>query len=221
VARKLKYYPSVVLKPEDLNGQIDFVRVFGPPPARGQACPCESRGPGLVQIEIGTGKATFLLNQARAQPHINFLGIERANKYYRYAVDRIGRWGLNNVRIIRTDAATFLADFIPDSSVDCFHIYFPDPWPKRRHHKRRFLCAASLQHLIRCLKSDGQLRIATDHLDYFEWIQSLIAAQGESLEEIEFLPAAGAAPGELTGTNYERKYLKGQRPIYIIAVRKL
>jgi len=223
MARKLREYSFATLKLEDLDGQIDFVRVFG--------------RPGLVHIEIGTGKATFLLNQAKAQPHINFLGIERANKYYRYAIDRIGRWGLNNVRIIRTDAATFLADFVPDSSVDCFHIYFPDPWPKRRHHKRRFFCHANLQHLIRCLRSDGQLRIATDHLDYFEWIQSLIAAQSERpfgsasldfardrqgrLEEIEFPLPADASNGELTGTNYERKYLKDKRPIYTIAVRKL
>ncbi|MFQ6036319.1 MAG: tRNA (guanosine(46)-N7)-methyltransferase TrmB [Sedimentisphaerales bacterium] len=215
MARKLREYSFVTLKLEDLDGQIDFVEVFG--------------RPGPVHIEIGTGKATFLLNQARAQPHVNFLGIERANKYYRYAVDRIGRWALFNVRIIRADAATFLADFVPDSSVDCFHIYFPDPWPKRRHHKRRFFTSANLQHLIRCLKSDGQLRIATDHLDYFEWIQSLIAAQRERpfgyaqgrLEEIEFPLPAGASNGEWTGTNYERKYLKDQRPIYIIAVRKL
>jgi len=207
MARKLREYSFVTLKPEDLDGQIDFVRVFG--------------RPGLVHIEIGTGKATFLLNQAKAQPHVNFLGIERANKYYRYAVDRIGRWGLTNVRIIRTDATTFLADFVPEASVDCFHIYFPDPWPKRRHHKRRFFCHANLQHLIRCLRSDGQLRIATDHLDYFEWIQTLIAAQSERLQEIEFLLPAGAKNGEWTGTNYERKYLKDQRPIYIIAARKL
>jgi len=207
MARKLREYPFVTLKLEDLDGQIDFVRVFG--------------RPGPVHIEVGTGKATFLLNEAIAQPHINFIGIERANKYYRYAVDRIGRWGLTNVRIIRTDAAAFLADFIPDSSVDCFHIYFPDPWPKRRHHKRRFFCPANLEHLVGCLKTGGHLRIATDYLDYFEWIQSLIAAQSERLQEIEFLLPAGARSGELTGTNYERKYLKEQRPIYTIAVRKL
>ena len=132
MARILKEYPSVSLYPEDLSwglltedGKIDFVRIFG--------------RAGPVHIEIGTGKGTFLLNQARAQPGDNFLGIEWARKYYRYAVDRIGRWGLTNVRIIRTDAATFLADFIPDDSVECFHIYFPDPWPKKRHHKRRFI----------------------------------------------------------------------------------
>jgi tRNA (guanine-N7-)-methyltransferase len=207
MTRILKDYPSVALKCEDLDGKIDFVRIFGRP------CP--------VHIEIGTGKATFLLNEATAHPHVSFLGIERARKYYRYAVDRIGRWALKNVRIIRTDAVAFLADFVPDSSIDCFHIYFPDPWPKRRHHKRRFFCSANLEHLLRCLKAGGQLRIATDHAEYFEWIRELITAQDERLEEIEFLPAAGADTGEWTGTNYERKYMKKQIPIYTLSLRKI
>jgi tRNA (guanine-N7-)-methyltransferase len=167
MTRLLKDYPSVSLTPENLDGRIDFVRIFG--------------RSGPVHIEIGTGKATFLLNQARAQPDDNFLGIEWARKYYRYAVDRIGRWGLTNVRIIRT---------------------------------------ANLEQLLRCLKKDGQLRIATDHADYFEQIQKLIAVQDEELEEIEFFPTAGADRGEWVGTNFERKYIKDQRPIYTLAVRR-
>jgi len=205
MARILKEYPSITLKPEELDGKIDFVWVFG--------------RPGPVHIEIGTGKAAFLLNEARAHLEVNFLGIERASKYYRYAVDRIGRWGLTNVRIIRTDAAAFLANFIPDDSIDCFHIYFPDPWPKRRHNKRRFFCPANLEHLLRTLKTGGQLKIATDHIDYFQLIRELITAE-KRLEEIEFLPAAGADKGEWLGTNFERKYRKENRPIYTLAVRK-
>jgi len=220
MARILKEYPSVALhkeslglKPENLSwgilsedGKIDFVRIFG--------------RAGPVHIEIGAGKGTFLLNQASAQPGNNFLGIEWARKYYRHSVDRIGRWGLTNVRIIRTDAAAFLADFIGDNSVDCFHIYFPDPWPKKRHHKRRFICPANLEHLIRCLKSGGQLKIATDHADYFEQIKTVLTARNEKLQEIDFLPTAGAEASEWVGTNFERKYIKDQRPIYTIAVRK-
>lgn len=214
MARILKEYPSVALrkeslrlKPENLDGKIDFVRVFG--------------RVGPVHIEIGAGKGTFLLNQARAQPGNNFLGIEWARKYYRFAVDRIGRWGLTNVRIIRTDAVTFLVDFIPDNSVDCFHIYFPDPWPKKRHHKRRFICPANLEHLVRCLKTGGQLKIATDHANYFEQIKTVLTVWNEKLQEIDFLPTAGAEACEWVGTNFERKYLKDQRPIYTIAVRKI
>jgi tRNA (guanine-N7-)-methyltransferase len=206
MAKILKEYPSVALKPENLRGRIDFVQVFG--------------RAGPVHVEIGTGKATFLLNEAQARPDVNFLGIERANKYYRHAVDRIGRWGLANVRLIRTDAAAFLADFVRDSSVDCFHIYFPDPWPKRRHHKRRFLNEANFEQLVRCLVRDGLLRIATDHADYFQEIQRLAEAQRTQLQEIEFTPAAGAHEGELTGTNYERKYIKDRRQIYTIALKK-
>jgi tRNA (guanine-N7-)-methyltransferase len=211
MARILKEYPSVSLNPEDLNGKIDFVRIFG--------------RAGPVHIEIGTGKGTFLLNQAGAQPGDNFLGIEWARKYYRFAVDRIGRWGLTNVRIIRTDAAAFLADFVPDGSVECFHIYFPDPWPKKRHHKRRFICPANLEHLIRCLRTGGQLKIATDHAEYFEQIKQVLtvgAAQCAcpGFEQINFLPTAGAEASEWVGTNFERKYLKDQRPIYTLAVKK-
>ena len=206
MARILKDYPGVSIKLEDLDGKIDFLRIIG--------------RPGAVHVEIGAGKGTFLLNQAKAQPDDNFLGIEWARKYYRYAVDRIGRWGLTNVRIIRTDAAAFLSDYVPSNSVDCFHIYFPDPWPKKRHHKRRFICPGNLEHLIRCLKTGGQLRIATDHADYFEQIEKVTAARSDKLEEIDFLPTAGAKVGEWIGTNFERKYLKDQRPIYTIAVRK-
>jgi tRNA (guanine-N7-)-methyltransferase len=207
MVRVLKDYPSVALRPEDLDGKIDFIRIFG------------RKAP--VHIEVGTGKAGFLLAQARTQPGVNFLGIERAGRYYRYAVDRIGRWSISNVRIIRTDAAHFLAEFVTDSCVDCFHIYFPDPWPKKRHHKRRFFCQLNLEQLIRCLKPGGIIKTVTDHAEYFEHIQEVLSTQSSRIKEIDFSPAAGADEGEWVGTNFERKYLKEQSQIYTIAVRKL
>ncbi|MHC4569383.1 MAG: tRNA (guanine(46)-N(7))-methyltransferase TrmB, partial [Planctomycetota bacterium] len=180
MARTLKDYPEVSLKPENLDGKIDFVRLFG--------------RSGAIHIEIGSGKGTFLVGEAR-------------------------RWGLANVRIIRTDAAVFLAEHVPGESVDCFHIYFPDPWHKKRHNKRRLICPVNLEHFIRCLKTDGQIRIATDHADYFEQVKTVLATRSEQLEEIDFLRPAGAETGEYVGTNFERKYIKDQRPIYTIAVR--
>jgi len=204
--RTLKDYEHVSLRPEYPAGAVDFERIFG------RAAP--------VHIEIGSGKGTFLLNQARRAPEVNFLGIERANKYYRSAVDRIGRWGLGNIRIIRTDAAHFLTVHVGDSSVDCFHVYFPDPWPKKRHHKRRFVSGPNMAQMLRCLKTSGVIRIATDHADYFEQIEGVLRAYSQSLEKIEFPPAAGAEDGELTGTNYERKYIKDKRDIYTVAVKK-
>ena len=207
MGRILKGYPSVSLRLEDIGGKKFFDGIFG--------------RPGPIHIEIGTGKGGFLLNEAKNQPDANFLGIEWASRYYRYAVDRIGRWGLKNVRIIRTDAVFFLTDFVPDDFVDCFHIYFPDPWPKKRHHKRRFFCAVNMQQLLRALKTDGQLKVATDHAEYFEVIKGLITAENNTLEEIEFIPTASAEIGEWVGTNFERKYLKQNIQIYTLALRKI
>lgn len=211
MARILKDYPGVSLSGnpagQDVEEKIDFVQIFG--------------RSGPVHIEVGAGKGTFLLNQARALPDENFLGIEWTRKYYRYAVDRIGRWGLTNVRIIRTDAVGFIRACVPDGSVDSFHVYFPDPWPKKRHHKRRFISAGNLEHLIRSLKEGGQLRIATDHADYFEQMEWVVAARSDALERIEFPRPVGADPGEWTGTNFERKYLQDQRSIYALAARRI
>ena len=206
MTRILKDYPEISLKPENVDGKIDFTRLFG--------------RVGPVHIEIGAGKGTFLVNQAKVQPDDNFLGIEWARRYYRYAVDRIGRWDMTNVRIIRTDAAVFIADSVPDDSVDCFHIYFPDPWHKKRHNKRRLICPENLENLIRCLKTGGQLRIATDHADYFEQIKTVLAVRSDQLEEIDFVRPDDAQEGEYAGTNFERKYIKDQRPIHTIAVKK-
>jgi tRNA (guanine-N7-)-methyltransferase len=125
------------------------------------------------------------------------------------------------VRVIRTDAGHFLANFIPSDSIDCFHIYFPDPWPKRRHHKRRFFCPANLQQLLRTLKTAGCIKVATDSAEYFELITELFEANKHRLEPTEFLPTAGAQPGEWVGTNFERKYVKQKRPIYTVAVGKI
>ena len=78
----------------------------------------------------------------------------------------------------------------------------------------------NLEHLVRCLKNGGQLRIATDHADYFEQIKTVLAARDDILEKIDFAPAAGADTGEWVGTNFERKYLKDNRPIYTLATKK-
>ena len=177
-----------------------------------------------LHLEIGSGKGTFLLNQARLHPQCNFLGIEWARKYYLYSVDRMRRWQITNVRIIRADAREFIAAYLPNECITGFHIYFPDPWPKKRHHKRRFFQPAILSQVVRCLISDGQLRTATDHAEYFEIISDLLLNHPETarhFEPIEFFPAAAAETGEWVGSNFERKYLKEGRNIHTLALRKI
>jgi tRNA (guanine-N7-)-methyltransferase len=203
----LREYPDAVLNLGKFPGKIDFAQVFG--------------RAGPVHIEIGCGRGTFLAHEAQARPQIDFIGIERALKYFRHSVDRIGRRGLTNVRIVWADAETFLRDFVPEASVDAFHIYFPDPWPKKRQRKRRFVQAAGVETLIRCLKPGGTIQIATDHQEYFQQIQAVTSARSARLQEIEFTPPAAAGEGEWTGTNYERKYLKDGRPVCALALRKI
>ena len=207
--KSLKDYSNIALKPENFSENLDFDKIFG------------RKAP--VHIEIGSGKGTFLVSQAKRNAHINFFGVEWANKYYRVAVDRMGRWGLENVRLTRTDAAELVDQYLSDSSVDCFHIYFPDPWPKKRHHKRRFICETNMHHILRCLKTGGTVNIATDHTDYFSQIKEVINTQVNinHLEVIDFIPAAGTNEGEVAGTNYERKYIKDNRAIHTIAARKI
>ena len=197
----LKDYTNISLNLKTPTQRLDFKDIF--------------RRTADVNVEIGSGKGTFLLSQAKLHPQSDFLGIEWANKYYRFAVDRIGRWGLTNVRIIRADAAAFIAQNLQTESIDCFHIYFPDPWPKKRHHKRRFICKANMLQMMRCLKRAGLINIATDHAEYFEQITDTIQAciNEEIAELAEFVSPAGAEENELVGTNYERKYIKDARKI--------
>ena len=206
-ARIIKDYPEISLKPENVKELLDFEDIFG------------RKAP--VHIEIGSGKGTFLVGQARHQPEINFLGIEWANRYYRRAVDRIGRWQIDNVRIIRTDAADFLKENVPDNSISWFHIYFPDPWPKKRHNKRRFFCQQNLTELLRCLKTDGVINMATDHADYFQQMCQVIDENLQYLQKIDFTRSAFAREDEAVGTNFERKYIVDKRTINTIAVKKI
>jgi tRNA (guanine-N7-)-methyltransferase len=99
-------------------------------------------------------------------------------------------------------------------------VLFRSPWPKKRHKKRRFISDANTNQLIRALKPAGEIRVATDFEEYFEQIKSVFASRADCLEQIDFLPNAGAQIGEWVGSNFERKYLKENRPIYTIAVRK-
>src|SRR5881227_3162677 len=94
-----------------------------------------------VELEIGIGKGTFLTEQAKARPDTNFFGIEWARWFWRYASDRLRRSGCANARTVRAEAGFFLSEFVPDASLAVLHIYFPDPWPKKRHHKRRLIQA--------------------------------------------------------------------------------
>ena len=166
------------------------------------------------ELEIGSGKGTFLLQEAPSHPDVNFLGIEYAGEFYRYAADRIRRAELTNVRMLYADATEFLTHWLPDSCCSVVHLYFSDPWPKARHHKRRVLQRATLEQFHRVLQTAGEVRLVTDHDDLWKWYVELIAASDDLFARKEFAPPASAGEGEVVGTNFERKYRREGRPFH-------
>lgn len=172
-----------------------------------------------IEMEIGSGKGGFLLRRAQAFPDRAFFGVEWANKYVRYAADRMARWGIENVRLMRTDARHLVIHHLPPKSLTILHIYHPDPWPKKRHHKRRLVQPPFLSAVVDALIPGGRVAIQTDHAGYFEHIQEIVA-QEKRLQPTSFdVPEAGVAEGRVE-TNFEIKYLREGRDIYQLALIK-
>lgn len=193
--REREDLPELLLKleePAEQDPVLDWGAVFG------------NRQP--VEIEIGIGKGRYIIAAAQAQPQINFIGIEWASKYLRLALDRSQKRRLINLRLVRADAREFVEFFVPTGSVRAFHLYFPDPWPKKRHHKRRLFNTSFLDEVARTLAPGGRLWLATDHEDYFAAMQEVLAADCR-FREVE------ADWGEVK-TNYEEKYLRAGKPIH-------
>ncbi len=183
------------------------------PPAEGQIVDPMSwfDSPGPFEIEIGCGKGGFLLHRAQAHPELRLLGLEWANKYFKYCTDRMARWGLNNVRVMRTDAKYFVTHHLPAGSVDVLHVYHPDPWPKKRHHKRRLFQPDFLSAVVRVLKPGGLCLIQSDHLEYFQIIQQLLGSVA-GMSEVPWEEHVQNGP-EWAGTNFEVKYARQGRTI--------
>lgn len=166
-----------------------------------------------VVLEIGSGKGRFLVDSAMAQPDVNFIGIEKSLHYYRHIRDKVIKRQLRNVRVINHDAFLVMRDMLPDESLDELHIYFPDPWPRKRERKRRIIRQEALIEMRRVLKPDGVGVYVTDHQEYFELAAPLIAQFFASEVRI---PGADDAPR----TNYEAKYREEGRPIYEARFRR-
>ena len=173
------------------------------------------------EIEIGSGKGTFLLQQSLLQPETNFLGFEWAAEFYRYAADRLRRHGRDSVRVVYGDATEFLQFWCMDNVAEVIHLYFSDPWPKKRHHKRRVVQDETLRAFHRVLKSDGELHIVTDHDELWSWCETRMENQNDLFKRAVFDRVDSAEEGELTGTNFERKYRREGRPFHAITLRKI
>jgi tRNA (guanine-N7-)-methyltransferase len=172
-----------------------------------------------VELEIGSGKGGFLLRRARARPDRNFFGIEWANKFYKFALDRMQRWGVTNVRLVRADASHFIQRLCPRASLTALHVYHPDPWPKKRHHRRRLIQPAFVEAAVDCLLPGGRWAVQTDHAEYFAVMRTLLVNHPR-LREAPFDDAEFGVEGSRVETNFEIKYVREGRAIYQMAVEK-
>ncbi|HVO16917.1 MAG TPA: tRNA (guanosine(46)-N7)-methyltransferase TrmB, partial [Alphaproteobacteria bacterium] len=142
--------------PEAGQGTLDPAGLFRPPR-------------GALWLEIGFGAGEHLAAQARAHPEAGFIGCEVYINGVARLVGEIARDRLSNIRLFTGDAQR-LIEALPEASVDRAFVLFPDPWPKRRHWKRRFVGPHNLATLARILKDGAELRLATDHADYLIWM---------------------------------------------------
>jgi tRNA (guanine-N7-)-methyltransferase len=203
----------IELIPETYVAPLDLLAIFG------RVAP--------LQVDLGCGDGSFLCELALRYPEKNFLGTERL-------VGRVAKScrksaNLENVRVLNVESSYAARYLLPAGSVETFYLLFPDPWPKRRHHRRRIVTKDFLDSTHRALENDGVLQIATDQLDYFRQIERL--AQASSLQVSKKLDGlkppslrretSSDGNGDLPLTKFERRFSALGVPIYRLALRKI
>ena len=179
---------------------------------------CEAAALHLV-VEIGFGRGEFLLHLAEEKPQTGFLGIEYSFKRVLKMARRLARRPFDNVRLVEAPAERVVAETLAPESVGSFWINFPDPWPKKRHHRRRLVSAGFVGELALRLVPGGELHMATDDVDYAEVMDACLA--GEPLLQNAFAPARfrREVPGRLP-TAYELEWRAAGRTCHFFTYRR-
>ena len=198
------------------NGTVDLPKLFG------RTAP--------VQVDLGCGDGSFLLQLAELYPGKNFLGIERLAR----RVAKTGRKAnrVENLRVLRTETAYAVESLFPPKSIEAFHLLFPDPWPKRRHHRRRIVTAPFLNAIHRALEPHGLFHIATDYADYFQQIHRLASnmiALDNAHPELDGLKPSSfrrfeiieSADANFPRTTFEKRFCAAGASIYRLSLRKI
>lgn len=169
---------------------LDYRQLFG------------REAPAIVEIGFGMGESTAAI--AAALPEKNFIGIEVHTPGVGALLKLIGEKGLSNLRVIQHDAVEVLKHMIPDRSLAGFHIFFPDPWPKKRHHKRRLIQPELVKLLVQKLADGGYLHLATDWEEYAQHMLEVLQAEtGLRNTVVDFAPR----PAYRGTSGFERKGL--------------
>lgn len=189
----------VELIPESYVDRLNFGAIFGRTAA--------------LQVDLGCGDGSFLTALAERMSEKNFLGVERLAGRIRSAARKAA--GLNNVRLLRVETYYAVRYLLPPASVETFYLLFPDPWPKRRHCRRRIVTSDFLSAVATALAENGTLRIATDQSEYFEDIRRF-AEQSR-----EFVPIKEDGHGDLPASPFEKRFQSAGATIYRLELRKV
>ncbi len=172
-----------------------------------------------LEVEIGSGKGLFLRTAAAARPDRDFLGIEIASRYAEFAAAGLAQRSLGNAIVVAGDAAVVFDEILPEASLAAVHLYFPDPWWKRRHKKRRVLRESLVQQVERTLEAGGTLHFWTDVEEYFQTGVALV--KHETHLEGPWAVPERPAEGDLDyRTHFERRTRLAKRPVYRSEFRK-
>jgi tRNA (guanine-N7-)-methyltransferase len=170
-------------------------------------------------FEVGFGGGEHLLAQAQAHPDWGFVGCEPFINGAAKLVAQIVEHDLKNIRLHMGDAREIVPR-VPDGNLDTLYLLFPDPWPKVRHHKRRFVNAKNLDQIARILRSGGEFRVATDMMDYARWTLEHVMAHKAFRWTAEHATEWRNRPGDWPVTRYEQKALKqGRASVYLRFIR--
>ncbi|MBF0254426.1 MAG: tRNA (guanosine(46)-N7)-methyltransferase TrmB [Candidatus Omnitrophica bacterium] len=166
-----------------------------------------------LEFEIGCGKGRFLIDRAGHHPHTGFIGIDIWWRFLKFAVKRVENLGLSNIRFYKAEAFDFLQNVLPDQSVSVFHIYFPDPWPKKRQKKNRLFSKEFLELASRKSTDNAVIRVTTDHEDYYlQMCGTVIASEGRWAVQSK-RSGISNSPDD-TPTHYEAKYRAEGRTLH-------
>lgn len=203
---------AVERKPVDLHAFFGLPTVDADPQPQAQS---QTRPQPLIEVEIGCGKGGFLVEYATLHPELPFLALENEPSIAYQAAGRIARRPhLPHARLVLGDAFYMLRDFLPPHCVRAFHMYFPDPWPKKRHHKFRLMKAPFLEIVRQAAAPQALFHWGTDHHGYHEEASALFA-ETPWLEMLN----ADAPPTAGIQTNFEKKYRAQGKPIYRCVMR--
>lgn len=170
-----------------------------------------------IHIEVGSGKGRFITGMAKAHPEINYIGIDIQLSVLSYALDKVLEENLPNVKLLRVDGSD-LTNYFEDREIDRLYLNFSDPWPKKKHEKRRLTYSSFLATYERILPEQGEIHFKTDNRGLFEYSLASLSQYGMTLGQVWLDLHASDYEGNVM-TEYEEKFSQKGQPIYRLEAR--